>query len=57
MGTRVNPDTCRIRVDGEIRFENGYVKTWKFLNRKEKVADSNSTDIRMRTFERRKKHS
>ena len=33
LGTRVNPDTCRIRVDGQVRFEYGYV--WK-----EKVADS-----------------
>ena len=33
LGTRVNPNTCRIRVDGQIRFEYGYV--WK-----EKVADS-----------------
>ena len=29
---RVNPDTCRIRVDGQIRFQYGYVWTWKFLN-------------------------
>ena len=26
------PDTCRIRTDGQIRFESGYVWTWKFLN-------------------------
>ena len=25
LGTRVNPDTCRISVDGQIRFESGYV--------------------------------
>ena len=27
LGTWVNPETCRIRVDGRIRFQ-----TWKFLN-------------------------
>ena len=33
LSTRVNPDTCRmIRVDGQIRFASGYVRTWKFLN-------------------------
>ena len=32
LGTRVKPDMCRIRVDGQIRFEYGYVKTWQFLN-------------------------
>ena len=32
LGTRVNPDTCRIRVDGQIRFEYGYLWTWKCLN-------------------------
>ena len=25
LGTRVKPDTCRIRVDGQIRFDHGYV--------------------------------
>ena len=30
--TRVNSDTCRIRVDGQIRFEYGYVWRWKFFN-------------------------
>ena len=25
LGTIVNPDTCRISVDGQIRFESGYV--------------------------------
>ena len=52
-----------------IRIRVGYVwtgkfdlktDTWRrgnFWTGKEKVADSNSTDIRMRTFERRKKHS
>ena len=28
---RVNSDTCRIPVDEQIRFEYGYVWTWKFL--------------------------
>ena len=32
LGTRVSPDTCRIRVDGQIRFECGYAWTWKFFN-------------------------
>ena len=32
MGTRVNPDRCRIRVDGQIQFEYGAVWTWEFLN-------------------------
>ena len=32
LGTRVNSDTCRIRVDGQIRFEYVYLWTWKFLN-------------------------
>ena len=32
LRTPVNPDTCRIRVDGLIRFASGYVRTWKFLN-------------------------
>ena len=25
-------DECRIRVDGQIRFDYGYVWTWKFSN-------------------------
>ena len=32
LGTGVNPDTCRIRVDGQIRFESGYV--WTYPERK-----------------------
>ena len=32
LGTRKNPDMCRIRVDGQIRFEHWYEWTWKFLN-------------------------
>ena len=36
----MNPDPCRVRVHGQIRFEYGYVWTWKFLNPKEKVTDS-----------------
>ena len=27
-------------MDGQIRFENGYVCTWKFLNPEKKGADS-----------------
>ena len=33
----MNPDTCRIRVDGQIRFENGYVWMWKFKNAEKKA--------------------
>ena len=32
LGTRGNPDARQIRVDGLIRFEYGYVWTWKFFN-------------------------
>ena len=32
LGTRVNADTCPIRVDRQIRFEDGYLQMWKFLN-------------------------
>ena len=33
LGTKVNPDTCQmIRVDGQVPFASGYVRTWKFLN-------------------------
>ena len=32
MGTTVNPDRCRIRVDGQIQFEYGAVRIWEFLN-------------------------
>ena len=32
LGTRVNPDMCRVRVDGQIQFEYGYAWTWTFLN-------------------------
>ena len=39
LGTAVNPDTFRIGVDGQIRFESGYAWTWKFLNPERKVAD------------------
>ena len=28
----MNPDTRQIRVDGQIRFEYGYLWTWKFFN-------------------------
>ena len=37
LGSKVHPDTCQmIRVDGQIRFESGYVRTWKFLNAQRK---------------------
>ena len=32
LGTRVHADTCPIRVDRQIRVEDGYVQMWKFLN-------------------------
>ena len=32
LGTRVKPDTCRRRVDGQIGLDYGYVWTWKLLN-------------------------
>ena len=32
LGTRVSPDTGRIRVDGQIRFQCGYAWTRKFFN-------------------------
>ena len=38
LDTRVNPDTCRIRVEGQIRFEYGYGWTWKFLKPERKFA-------------------
>ena len=45
LGTRVNPKTCRIRVDGQIRFESGYVWTWKFLNWERKSCGLKSIPI------------
>ena len=36
LGTRTNPDTCRIPMDGQIPFEHGYMWTWRFLNRERK---------------------
>ena len=36
----MNLDTCRLRVDGQIRFEFRYVWTWKFLNPERKISDS-----------------
>ena len=37
LSTRMNPDTCRIRVDGQIRLEYGYVWMWKFKNPEKKA--------------------
>ena len=36
---RLNPDTCRILVEGQFRVEllYGYVWTWKFLNQQGKI--------------------
>ena len=36
----MNLDTCRIHVDGQIRFEYRYMWIWKFLNSEKKGADS-----------------
>ena len=40
LSTRVNPDTFRICVDGQIRFEYATCEWKYFWIRKEKVADS-----------------
>ena len=37
LGTRENPDTCRIHVDEQVLFEYGYVWTWKILNPERKL--------------------
>ena len=48
MGTRVNSDTCQmIRADGQIRFESGYVRTWKFLNAQRKSCGFKDFRIRV----------
>ena len=47
LGTRVNPDTYRMRVDGQIRFEKGYVWTWKFLNPERKSCGFQNMRIRV----------
>ena len=47
LGTRMNPDTCRLRVYGQIRFEYGYVWTWKFLNPERKSYGFKSIRIRV----------
>ena len=41
------PDTCQIRADGQIRFEYGYVWTWKFLNPEGKSYEFKIIRIRM----------
>ena len=43
-------DTCRIRVDGQIRFECGYVWTWTVLNTERKSCGFQN--IRIRTVSR-----
>ena len=40
--TRVNPETCRIRVDGRIRFQ-----TWKFLNPEGKCCGFGNIRVRV----------
>ena len=44
LGTKVNPDTPLIRVDGQIWFEYGYLWSLKYWIRKGKVADSKYPD-------------
>ena len=48
---KVNPDTCvdtcRIRVKRQIRFEYGYVWTWKFLKRERKSCGFKNIRIRV----------
>ena len=40
MGTRVNPDTCRIRVDGQTRLKTDACRRGNCGIQKEKVEDS-----------------
>ena len=46
LSTKVTPVMCRMRADGQIRFEYGYVWTWKFLNPERKICGLKN--IRMR---------
>ena len=45
--TRVTPVTCRMRVDGQIRFEYEYVWTWKFLNSERKSCGFKNMQMRV----------
>ena len=40
-------DTCRIRVDGQVRFECGYVWTWTYLNPERKSCGFQNIRIRV----------
>ena len=40
-------DTCRIRVDGQIRFQHGYVWTWIVLNPERKSCGFQNIRIRV----------
>ena len=42
----------RFRVDGQIRFEYGYVWTWKFLNPQRKICGLKNIRIRLHGVER-----
>ena len=48
----MNSDTCWIRVDRQIRFENGYVWTWKFLNPERKSCGLKNIGIRVNEAKR-----
>ena len=39
--------TCQTRVDGQIRFEYGYMWTWKFLNPERKSCGFKNIQIRV----------
>ena len=47
LGTRVNPYTCWIRVDGQILFEYGHLWTWKFLSPGRKSCGLKNIPIRV----------
>ena len=47
LGTRENPDTCRIHVDEQVLFEYGYVWTWKILNPERKICGWKKIQIRV----------
>ena len=46
LGTRTNPDTCGIRMDGQMPFEYGYMWTWRFLKPERKSCGLKNIRIR-----------
>ena len=44
LGTTANPDTCRTRVDGRIRFEYEYLSPFSTQQAREKVIIENNRD-------------